>query len=71
MERQPVTSSLIRSVGYDIASSILEVEFVEGGRVYEYFDVPLSVYQELMEADSKGAFFNEYIKDLYAFQPAE
>ena len=32
MERQPVASSLIRSVGYDPAGSILEVEFVEPSR---------------------------------------
>jgi hypothetical protein len=70
MERQPVTSSLIRSVGYDLASSILEVEFADSGRVYEYFDVPLSVYEELISAESIGSYFNEYVKDLYAFQEA-
>jgi hypothetical protein len=70
MERQPIESSLIRSVGYDVASSILEVELAEEGRVYEYFDVPFSAYQELMEAESKGSYFNEFIKDLYAYREA-
>ena len=50
MYRRPVDSSLIRSVGYDLPSSVLEIEFVEGGRVYEYLDVPLSVYSRLMAA---------------------
>jgi hypothetical protein len=68
MDRQPVESSLIRSVGYDLDNSILEVEFVESGRVYEYFDIPLSVYTELMEAESKGTYFNESIRDLYSYQ---
>ena len=70
MYRRPVDSSLIRSIGYDLASSVLEVELV-GGRVYEYYDVPLSVYSELMNADSKGNYFNEYIKDLYSFGEVE
>jgi hypothetical protein len=61
-----VDSSLIRSVGYDLASSVLEVEFVEG-RVYEYYDVPLSVYSELMNAGSKGEYFNEHVKDMYPY----
>lgn len=67
MRRLAVDSKLIRSVGYDLAASILEVELI-GGAVYEYFDVPYSVYSELMEADSKGAYYNELIKDLYAYQ---
>ncbi len=68
MYRRPVESSLIRSIGYDLPSSILEVEFVEGGRLYEYYDVPLSVYSRLMGAESIGAYFNEYIRDMYAYQ---
>jgi hypothetical protein len=68
MDRQPIESSLLRSVGYDLDNSILEVEIVENGRVYEYFDVPLSIYTELMEAESKGAYFNESIRDLYSYQ---
>jgi hypothetical protein len=54
-----VDSSLIRSVGYDLPNSVLEIEFVERGRVYHYFDVPLSVYSELMAAGSKGAYFRD------------
>ena len=57
----------IRSVGYDLASSVLEVEFV-GGHVYEYYDVPLSVYSALMESDSKGSYFNDRIRDMYTYQ---
>lgn len=71
MERTPVESSLIRSVGYDLPSSILELELVQPNRVYEYYDVPFSVYNELMEAPSKGSYFNDFIKDLYAFQEVE
>jgi hypothetical protein len=68
VERQPVESSLIRSVGYDLFSSILEIELGEDGRIYQYFDVPYSIYCELMEAESKGSYFNQSIKDDFAYQ---
>jgi hypothetical protein len=68
MERQPVTSSLIRSVGYDLVGSLLEIELVEPNRLYTFYDVPFSVYDELMEAPSKGAYFNDFIRDLYAYK---
>lgn len=70
MERQSVESSLIRSVGYDPAGSILEVEFVEPRRIYTFYDVPYSVYDELLEAPSKGRYFNEFIRDDYPYEVA-
>jgi hypothetical protein len=71
MDRQPVDSSLIRSVGYDLTASVLEVELQESGRVYRYFDVPYSVVEELMTAESKGGYFNEHVRDLYAYEEEE
>jgi hypothetical protein len=68
VDRRPVESTLIRSVGYDLDNSILEVEFVEGGRVYTYYDVPLSVFSELLDAESIGGYFNESIRDLYSYE---
>ena len=70
MERQTVASSLIRSVGYDPAGSILEIEFIEPRRIYTFYDVPYSVYNELMEAPSKGQYLNEFIRDDYPYQVA-
>lgn len=67
MNRQHVQSSNLRSVGYDSSTSTLEIEFNSGG-VYQYFDVPESVYSELMEASSKGSYFHENIKDKYRTQ---
>ena len=40
MYRRPVESSLIRSIGYDLPSSVLEVEFANGKSVYEYSTFP-------------------------------
>jgi hypothetical protein len=67
MERQPVASSLIRSVGFDPVASILEIELIAPNRLYKFYDVPFSVYDELMEAPSKGRYFNEFIRDLYPY----
>jgi hypothetical protein len=64
MERQPVTSSNLRSVGYDPDSRTLEIEF-QTGRVWRYAGVPPSVYSTLMAADSKGSYFNSLIRDVY------
>jgi hypothetical protein len=71
MDRLPVDSSMIRSVGYDFPNSRLVVELHPSGRVYLYYDVPLSVYSELMAAESKGSYFNEAIRDLYPYEELE
>ena len=62
MERIPVASSMIQSVGYDHTSSILEIEF-RSGKVYRYLDVPQQTHIELMSAGSKGGYFEAYIKN--------
>ena len=61
MNRTPVESSNLASVGYDESSHTLEVEFNHGG-IYQYFDVPISVYQELMAAGSHGQYFAQNVK---------
>lgn len=53
MERESVSSSLVESVGYDIDEEVLEVE-IEGGRVYQYMEVPEKTYQEFRTAESLG-----------------
>jgi hypothetical protein len=67
MDRQPVKSSNLNSVGYDLATNILEIQFNSGG-VYQYFSVPNSVYLELMRATSKGNYFHRNIKGHYKFE---
>jgi len=64
MERQRVSSTNVRSIGYDAGTGTLEVEFHSGG-IYQYFDVPETVYAVLMRASSKGRYLNDHIKDRY------
>jgi len=44
----------------------LEIEFLTGS-IYQYFDVPETVHQELMAASSHGKFFNANIKGVYRY----
>lgn len=66
MEREAVASSTVLSAGYDAASETLEVEF-KGGTVYQYYNVPESVYQQFLESDSKGRFLHVYIKNSFPY----
>ena len=66
MERIPVTSKNLRSIGYDPDSQTLEVEF-NAGTVYQYADVPSGEYEGLMSADSKGTYLNMSIKGRYSY----
>lgn len=66
MDRVPVQSSNIAEVGYDPATMTLEVAF-HNGTVYQYFDVPEPLYQELLRAESVGKFLNTQIKNNYRY----
>lgn len=66
MDRVPVQSSNISEVGYDPASMTLEVAFTNG-TIYQYFDVPETLYQELLHAESVGKFLNTQIKNSYRY----
>ena len=64
MLRGVVTSSSLLSVGYDGESETLEVEF-RNGHVYRYDGVPRELYDGLRTSQSKGAYFNERIRDAF------
>ena len=66
MLRQIVESSALRSIGYDEEKMILEAEF-KSGKVYQYNEVPMEVFQNLINAESKGKFFNQNITNVYSF----
>lgn len=61
MQRDNVNSSNLASVGYDADSNTLEVQFKYGG-IYQYSNVPESVYTGLMNASSHGQYFDANIK---------
>ena len=61
-----VQSSVLDSVAYS-RHAILELRF-RSAVTYLYFAVPPDVVQGLLDAASKGAFFNRQIRDRYPFQ---
>jgi hypothetical protein len=62
MERYPVLSNQLASIGYDSATCILEVEFQKGG-VYRYSGISADTYEQLITAESIGTFFNTVIRE--------
>lgn len=67
MERKPVKSSNMKSIGYNETNKNLEIEF-NNGSIYEYYKVPKEIHISLMNAPSHGKYFNQYIKKTYAFK---
>ena len=57
-----VNSSAIRAVGYD--GYTLTVEF-RSGRIYDHPGVPYAVFAGLMQAGSKGGYYNTHIRGRY------
>lgn len=65
--RVRVKSSNIHSVGYDSTHKVLQVEFLNGS-IYQYYNVPENVYNELMQASSKGKYFNSKVSFSYKYE---
>lgn len=61
MERRPVSSSNIKSVGYDRERKVLEVEF-HSGAVHQYEGVPEDLPEKMVSSESVGRFFNQHVK---------
>jgi hypothetical protein len=66
MNRDPVASSNLISVGYDEAAQTLEVEF-SNGTVYQYYNVGSDLHDQFMRSPSKGQFLNTYIRSAYPY----
>jgi hypothetical protein len=61
-EMEPVESSAVAGIGYDIEAEEAYVKYLGGG-LYVYEGVPAEVFEDLMHAESKGAFVNAMIKE--------
>ena len=58
MNRIPVKSSFIESIGYE--GDMLEVVYKDG-KVYRYIGVPPDLHQSVLSAESVGKAFRENI----------
>ena len=61
-----VESAAIHEIDYDAERSKLVVRFVSGER-YVYVGVPGEVHRSFCEAESKGRFFQTWIRDRYPY----
>jgi hypothetical protein len=61
-----VQSSVMTFVKYDDDTCELDITFTSG-KTYRYLEVPVEIYEGLLDAESKGEFFNDNIKDEFVF----
>jgi hypothetical protein len=66
MNRKPVRSSNIKSVGYDKPQKVLEVEF-RTGSIYQYEGVHPNTARFLLQAPSKGKFFHKNVRTSFPY----
>jgi KTSC domain len=64
MDMQSVDSSAILEIGYDVSTQQMKIEFKQG-KTYDFCRVPEYIFQGLLESSSKGAYYNNYIRDNY------
>ena len=64
MERKRISASNIRSVGYDPASRVLEIEFTSG-TILQFTGVSPEVHRQFMNAPSPGSFYQDKIDEHY------
>jgi len=64
----PESSNIVR-FKYNPETKVLTVEFLKGG-IYNYFDVPESVFEQMKIAPSKGQFLAKSIKAKYRYARA-
>ncbi|MBV8093843.1 MAG: KTSC domain-containing protein [Acetobacteraceae bacterium] len=63
-------SRVLQTAAYDGQLASLQIQF-RSGAVYHYFEVPRQTYQELLQAESKGQYFNSQIRNRFRFARLE
>jgi hypothetical protein len=61
-----VQSSVMTFVKYDDDACELDITFTSG-KTYRYLEVPAEIYDGLLDAESKGEYFNDNIKDAFVY----
>jgi KTSC domain len=67
MNSTTVESTALAAVAYEESQKALQLEFRSGAR-YEYIGVPAGVHEELLDAASKGSYFNRAIRGRYSYR---
>jgi hypothetical protein len=64
MDMIRVSSSAIAAVGYDPTTMRMKIHFVQG-HTYDFCRVPAHVFNGILNATSKGAYYNDHIRGRY------
>lgn len=70
VERKPLKSEMLKSVGYDPATHEMEVEFADGS-VHVYSRVPPKVHKDLMKAKKVAYYFGKKVRTHYSSREVE
>ncbi|WP_109694866.1 KTSC domain-containing protein [Chitinophaga deserti] len=60
-------STVISHMRYNPETEVLVITFVTG-KVYAYQPVPPDLYARMLQAFSKGQFFNRFIRDQFRYR---
>lgn len=66
-EMIPVKSSNLAGIAYEPQQQVLTVWFLNG-TIYNYYDVPNSVWVSFVNADSKGKYLASQIKNRFSYE---
>jgi hypothetical protein len=70
MNRTAIASPGIAQVGYEEGSGTLEIEFVSG-KIYQFYNVPLELYDQLMSSSYKELCYERNILERFPYQRIE
>ena len=70
MHRTVVASAGIQELGYEEGSEILEIKFVSGS-VYDFYNVPLKLYDQMMDSPRKELFYETNILVRFPYKRLE
>jgi lysyl-tRNA synthetase class 2 len=60
-------STVLAAIAYDPGRKLLELTF-RTNSVYHYFGVPHETFEALLQAPSKGSYFNQQIRSRFSYQ---
>lgn len=64
IERSPVTSSNVKSVGHCPNTNTLAIEYSDGS-IYHYHDVDKDTHDQLVASKSVGGFIHSNVKGVF------
>lgn len=65
-----VASSNIAAIGYLGLKRSMYVRF-KSGELYEYEQIPELVYRDFLNAESKGSYLRDHVRDRYQFRKVD